>query len=751
MKECQLCKHCFSDDVTTCPNDGMPTAHTIAGEPILEGKYHLELRLGQGGMGVVYKARHAYLKTQLAIKIILPDLVGNDPQLVTRFRQEALAAAAIRHQNVVSVTDYGVVNGSLPYLVMEYVEGESLHDLLAREGKLPPERALELMSAICAGVGAAHHQGIVHRDLKPLNVMICNDRPTLSQAVKILDFGLAKIKSGELLGSFIQAQTTGLMGSPYYMAPEQWADEDPDTRADIYSLGVMLFQMLAGDVPFKGSSIPAIMKKHISDAAPSLAELGTYVSPELERAVRHTLEKDPAKRTSSVEMLVQELTDAIFPSAQAIHSTAAPALPVSSLRVRTKPPVSSVFVDNVAVGQTTDSGLLLLDGIQSGNHLLRVSKEGFKDWVGDVVCDGKPVEIVAELQSKTADVNAIPMPSMDAVTLAHIDSGKSLQPGTSVPPVIENTIQQNITTGSQEVAVSTLPPKKSFFSPLVLGIAGILGLFVIGIVGIGTAYMLGVFGGSKGSGGTAANNANFATPTPAVSPTVAIKAEMAAIPGGTFKMGRNDGRENERPENAVEVKPFWMDKTEVTNAEYLAFVSAKGYKPVPADWVNDKPIAGQEQWPVRFVNIDDVKAFAEWRSKRDGVTYRLPTEAEWEYAARNGAKNNLYPWGDAFQAKCAVTDQPSTEPKPVGTASCPNEWGVLDLIGNVYEWTGTKVSLYPGSTGEIKETKEQRNMIRGGAALNKSTGDFGITSTFRADVDVSKRDKELGFRLVRVE
>ena len=226
MKECQVCKHCFPDDVTTCPTDGMPTVHTIAGEPVLEGKYHLENRIGQGGMGIVYKARHAYLKTQLAIKVILPDLVGNDPQLVTRFRQEALAAAAIRHQNVVGVTDYGVIDGTLPFLVMEYVEGESLHDLLTREGSLEPERALDLMSAICGGVGAAHHQGIVHRDLKPLNIMICSDKRSLSQAVKILDFGLAKIKSGELLGSFIQAQTTGLMGSPYYMAPEQWSRPD---------------------------------------------------------------------------------------------------------------------------------------------------------------------------------------------------------------------------------------------------------------------------------------------------------------------------------------------------------------------------------------------------------------------------------------------------------------------------------------------------------------------------------------------
>ncbi len=236
MRECQTCKCCYSDNIKNCPEDGEATTHTLVGEPLLEGKYQLESRLGQGGMGVVYKARHTYLKTSHAIKVILPDLVGNDPQLITRFRQEALAAAAIRHHNVVNVTDYGVVEGKIPFLVMEFVQGESLHDLLVREKRLAPELAVELMSAICMGVSAAHRHGIVHRDLKPLNVMIQADRP-MAEAVKILDFGLAKIKSGELLGSFIQAQTTGLMGSPYYMAPEQWADEEPDASSDIYSLG----------------------------------------------------------------------------------------------------------------------------------------------------------------------------------------------------------------------------------------------------------------------------------------------------------------------------------------------------------------------------------------------------------------------------------------------------------------------------------------------------------------------------------
>src|SRR5438552_12046709 len=305
MKECPTCRSCFPDDILHCPDDGAATTSSIQGEPILDGRYQLERRLGQGGMGVVFKARHIFLKTAHAIKIILPDLVGNDPNLVTRFRQEALAAAAIRHQNIMAVTDFGVVRGTLPLLVMEFVQGKSLQDIMAEEGAMGPACAFELMQPICSGIAAAHRQGIVHRDLKPLNVMIQDQVPT-TEGVKILDFGLAKIKSGELLGSFIAAQTTGLMGSPFYMAPEQWSDEPPDARADIYSLGVMLYQMLCGEVPFKGSSIPSIMKKHVTADVPTLASKGAQVPAQIEAVVRHALEKDPKYRTASADDFVAD-------------------------------------------------------------------------------------------------------------------------------------------------------------------------------------------------------------------------------------------------------------------------------------------------------------------------------------------------------------------------------------------------------------------------------------------------------------
>lgn len=749
MKECQLCKNCFTDDVATCPNDGMPTMHTITGEPVLEGKYHLECRLGQGGMGVVYKARHAFLKTQLAIKIILPDLVGNDPQLVTRFRQEALAAAAIRHQNVVGVTDYGVINGQIPFLVMEYVDGESLHDHLAAKVKLSASEALDMMTAIANGVGAAHHQGIVHRDLKPLNIMICNDKPTMSQAVKILDFGLAKIKSGELLGSFVQAQTTGLMGSPYYMAPEQWADDEVDSRSDIYSLGVMLFQMLAGDVPFKGSSIPAIMKKHISDPSPTLASYGVASSPELEAAVARTLEKDPQRRTPTVEAMISDMTNAVMGTTGAVHMTAGKALPTSSLRIQTFPPQSKVFVDNIAVGLSEDSGKLTLEGVQSGNHMLRISHDGFHDWVGNVVCDGSPQEIVAELASGFA-AESIPKPGAaigyESGSTSSGNISNSNRFSSTMDRESQRTMGQSTGTGNHEVSISSQPTRSAM--PFIYGAIALIGLFVLLILGIGGAYMAGLIGGG---GKTIANAETPAiTPTPVPSPgkVQTVKPEMIGLPGGTFKMGRNDGEIAERPEHDVTVAAFKMDKTEVTNAEYLQFV--KDTKHVtPSNWSEGLPLKGTEDRPVGYVSAEDAIAFAKWRSKRDNVTYRLPTEEEWEYAARNGSKDSLYPWGDKWDDSKAVMNKEDSEPTSVGSIpEGANEFGIVDLIGNVWEWTGSVIKPYPGSNTVLENVTEKRFVVRGGSA-HENPAKLSITSTFRADIPVTQKEKNLGFRLVQ--
>jgi serine/threonine-protein kinase len=375
MKECPKCRRCYPDETDHCPQDGEPTAQTLLGEPTLDARYLLERRLGQGGMGVVFQARHIFLKTSHAIKVILPDLVGNDPMLTTRFRQEALAAAAIRHQNIIAVTDFGVVRGTMPFLVMEFVRGKSLQEIMAKEGAMPPQRAWEFITAIAAGVGAAHRQNIVHRDLKPLNIMVQDDVP-VAEGVKILDFGLAKIKSGELLGSFVQAQTSGLMGSPFYMAPEQWSDEEPDARADIYSIGVILYQMLCGDVPFKGSSIPSIMKKHLTMPPPTFQSMGVTVSPAIEGVVRHALEKEVDARVDSVETFLSELHAAInsMPFVGAMRETVAmdPNRTIASAVTTLNPPPTPPGATTQApVNPNTqfNASFELMDGTISGVDL----------------------------------------------------------------------------------------------------------------------------------------------------------------------------------------------------------------------------------------------------------------------------------------------------------------------------------------------------------------------------------------------
>lgn len=765
MRECQHCKNCYADDVQTCPTDGMPTMHTISGEPVLEGKYHLESRVGQGGMGVVYKARHAYLKTQHAIKIILPDLVGNDPELVTRFRQEALASAAIRHPNVVAVTDYGVAQGTMPFLVMEYVEGESLHDLLAREEKLSPEKALELISAICAGIGAAHQQGIVHRDMKPLNIMIVKGKKSVAESLKILDFGLAKIKSGELLGSFIQAQTTGLMGSPYYMAPEQWSDEDLGVQSDIYSIGVMLFQMLTGDVPFKGSSIPAIMKKHLTDAPPTFAELGIEISPAIEQAVRHTLEKDSERRTKSVEMLVEELRNAVSTTDDESLQQTILALPVAPLRVLTNPPQSKVFLNNVSIGESKPDGWLLMEGVQSGNHHIKVSHDGFRDWEDSILCDGKPQQVVAKLEKSTDSSPQIPMPVDETVNFNPQESDQIPSKTSNIQneqSLINQTAQQQVQQtgdqiGQQSIIVEN-EPKMSLFSPIILAIIGISGLLLLTAIGGVGLYVSGLIGGTNSNTNVEpTSTTNTKGNGQATSDTPKFKNEMAEIKGGEFMMGRNDGTPLEQKEHKVTVEDFWIDKTEVTNGEYYQFTKETKYNKFPLDWVGDnkKPIQGKEKYPVRTVNIDDIEAFIKWRSKRDNFEYRLPTEEEWEYVARNGDENTLYPWGDEYKKECAVAGKSTIDTEVVGSKPCGSarRWEVFDMVGNVYEWTSSIAKPYPDSPiVEIKSNNpdEKLYMIRGGSVLlDSNLKEKANTSTYRVEAPSKAKDLRLGFRLVR--
>jgi serine/threonine-protein kinase len=267
---------------------------------VLDGRYLLAAHLATGGMGAVFRAQHVYMRKDLAIKVLRPDLsVSSD--LVERFRREAEIIAALEHQNIVRVTDFGRSPDGYLFLVMELLEGESLFERLRREGALPPEETVTILWQVCAALEAAHGRGVVHRDLKPENVYLART-PGGREVVKILDFGIAKIADPA------SASTTAsgmVVGTPEYLSPEQAMGGDVDTRADLYSVGLIAWRMLVGRHPFKAGDPRALLMMQatqpippVSDPRPELA-----VHPGLVGAVARACEKDVARRTQTAGAL----------------------------------------------------------------------------------------------------------------------------------------------------------------------------------------------------------------------------------------------------------------------------------------------------------------------------------------------------------------------------------------------------------------------------------------------------------------
>ena len=308
MKQCPKCGVEYADATTLCPNDGVAletTDDALIGT-VLAGKYRIDKLLNQGGMGSVYQGTHILMDKTVAIKVLRPSLAA-DEKIVARFSREARAASRISHPNALSVTDFGEDENGTVFLVMEFLSGRTLKEVIRDDGPLPLPRIVDITRQVGDALAAAHSQGVVHRDLKSDNIMLL-DTSTVDYA-KVLDFGIAKINEPE--GEFDGGLTAPnlVIGTPQYMSPEQCSqDGEIDSRSDIYSLGVILFEMLVGHVPFAGDSATIVMMKHLQEPVPSVLEERPDVPPPVGRVVARAMAKVPGNRYQNVAELIEDLT-----------------------------------------------------------------------------------------------------------------------------------------------------------------------------------------------------------------------------------------------------------------------------------------------------------------------------------------------------------------------------------------------------------------------------------------------------------
>lgn len=324
MRICPQCKTSFGEqDFRACPFDGAALTEETAlpADPmlgrILAGRFRIVEAIGQGGMGAVYKAVHTQMDRICAIKLLSP--VSTDQEsAIARFRREAKMTSRINSPNAVTIYDFGEAEPGLLYLAMEYIEGESLAQLLDRERTLPIERVVSITNQIARALGAAHSLGIVHRDLKPANVMLTHKKGE-DEVVKVLDFGIAKTVTDGNADNL--TQTGFVLGTPTYMSPEQVLGEGIDSRSDVYSLSIIVYQMLSGLLPFEGDNLRTLMMKRLNSDPRPLRATAPSLSEAIEHVVMSGLARDPETRIADVQKFAAALKAASVADAPSINSS----------------------------------------------------------------------------------------------------------------------------------------------------------------------------------------------------------------------------------------------------------------------------------------------------------------------------------------------------------------------------------------------------------------------------------------------
>jgi serine/threonine-protein kinase len=627
---------------------------------VFQGKFEIVKLLGVGGMGRVYQAQHIDLENMVAIKI-LSSALNNDRDAIERFKREAKAMGRIQHPNAVRVIDSGVDNGNC-YLVMEFLEGESLRERLAKRHKLTVAETVRYAEQVFYVLEFMHRKQITHRDLKPDNIFLQNQEG--QEIVKVLDFGIAKVQTATAVASNLTRD--GMMiGTPRYMSPEQCQGIGVDGRSDLYSMGVVLWEMLSGTVPFDDENPFVTALKHINNQLPSLAAVAPDLPAEIVAVIAKSLEKQPENRYQTAKEFAQALLDA---------ASLAPAL--------NTPMLESGFVNSA---EAEEAARILAD---------------------------KP-----KGSGTAAYGDRVP-----------IGGGT----GTAVAPA----------------------PSKPW---LMYAAAGVVG---IGLLAGGLKFAGVLPGGGPGP------KVDPTVTTPPDGPKVPKALEnFVLIPAGEFTMGLDDGKDDftkdrkvpdeEIPAHSVKVEAFYLAKYEVTNAEYKKFVEDSKH-PAPKSWKSGAFEPGKEDFPVTDVSWEDAKAYCDWLSKKEGLQFRLPTEVEWEYAAR-GSDKRIFPWGNYWKDGVANTlqelDRSSKQTLLLPVNVEPNNTrdksasGIFGMGGNVCEWTNSNFVVYPGGKYQPKGKDTECKVYRGGA-FSSELGDARTTSR-KWNVAATVRS-DLGFRVAAV-
>lgn len=653
-KQCPVCNAAYPNTSTFCPADGTPLIEAPdQSDPfigkVLEGKYLIVSRIGSGGMGNVYRGRHTKMETSVAIKILHASMVS-DAKAVERFRREARAALAVNHPNAIQVMDFGVTEDQTVFIIMELLDGVSLQKVLETEKVVPVEKTVKIFKQICAAVGAAHAKEVIHRDLKPDNVIVLNyNQP--GEQVKVLDFSIAKVSSGD---KNAQALTeVGLVvGTPQYMSPEQAQGIELDKRADIYSLGVCLYQLLTGSLPFTAASSMALALKHIHALPRPVREVNNKIPLEIETVVMKAMAKRPNDRQQTAEELADELEKALAASGRSATSSSSGLAAI-----------------------TTNSG-----------------------------------------QTPATGTNPVP-------------------PSITTPRPLPTPRQTGQLPKINQSSIETPKEEKKGSMALVAAVAVILVVLLAG-------------------GGAGAYWYLYIREVKVAIDDYDSPERMSWVKGNTFKMGKSPETAtkdelNQTPVNPIAVDDFWMGTYEVSNLEYKKFVDETKYAP-PEDWQGGNFPPGTDDLPVVNVSWIDANTYCSWLSgKLGGRKVRLPSEAEWEYAAR-GTDERPYPWGKTWAANRTVSGDSQVKGEAVKVTSAvlgqdESPFRIFAMAGNVAEWTSSDYSMYPNSKAVTEDKLKGNKIIRGGHF--KSTKET-VTTTFRSWSSIDAKDPKIGFRVL---